>query len=163
MTEIERIARLLEKTFDKQPWYGSSIMEILLRVDPEKAIVREGDIHSIIELVLHMVSWRKFTTQRLLGDTEFEVTDEANFPKPTSWKDALDQLHQSQGALLAAVKQFPESRLAELVPSKTLKYTYYTLLHGIIQHDIYHLGQMALLQKLATRQMGASQIVATKI
>jgi uncharacterized damage-inducible protein DinB len=152
MTEIDRIVRLLEKTFDKQPWYGSSIMEILLRVDPEQAIIRQGDTHSIIELVLHMVSWRKFTTQRLLGDTEFEVTDEANFPKPTTWKDAIDQLHQSQEALLMAVKQFPENRLAELVPSKILKYTYYTLLHGIIQHDVYHLGQIALLQKLTARQ-----------
>jgi uncharacterized damage-inducible protein DinB len=152
MTEIDRIVRLLKKTFDKQPWYGSSIMEILLRVDPEQAIIRLGDTQSIIELVLHMVSWRKFTTQRLLGDTEFEVTDEANFPKPTTWKDAIDQLHQSQKALLMAVKQFPENRLAELVPSKILKYTYYTLLHGIIQHDVYHLGQIALLQKLTARQ-----------
>jgi uncharacterized damage-inducible protein DinB len=163
MTEIDRIARLLEKTFDKQPWYGCSIMEILSRVESEQSTMRQGDTHSISELVLHMASWRKFATQRLMGDAEFEVTDEANFPMATTWKDALAQLHQSQEALLAAVKQFPENRLAELVPSKTLKYTYYTLLHGIIQHDVYHLGQMALLQKLATRQMGASQIVATKI
>jgi uncharacterized damage-inducible protein DinB len=153
MTEIDRIVRLLEKTFDKQPWYGSSIVEILSRVDPEQSTVRQGETHSIIELVLHMTSWRKFATQRLMGNAEFEVTDEANFPNPTNWKDALDQLHQSQEALLAAVKQFPENRLIELVPSKILKYTYYTLLHGIIQHDVYHLGQIALLQKLTTRQI----------
>jgi uncharacterized damage-inducible protein DinB len=153
MTEIERIARLLEKTFDKQPWYGSSIMEILSRVESEQSTMRQGDIHSISELVLHMASWRKFATQKLIGDAEFEVTDEANFPKSTTWRGALDQLRQSQEALLVVVKQFPENRLAELVPSKTLKYTYYTLLHGIIQHDVYHLGQIALLQKLTTRQI----------
>jgi uncharacterized damage-inducible protein DinB len=99
-----------------------------------------------------MISWRKFATQRLIGDAEFEVTDEANFPKAITWKDALNQLHQSQEALLAAVKQFLENLLAELVPSKTLEYTYYTLLHGIIQHDVYHIGQIALLQKLTARQ-----------
>jgi uncharacterized damage-inducible protein DinB len=153
MSEIDRIVRLLEKTFDKQPWYGSSIVEILSRVDPEQSTVRQGETHSIIELVLHMTSWRNFATQRLMSNAEFEVTDEANFPNPTNWKDALDQLHQSQEALLAAVKQFPENRLIELVPSKILKYTYYTLLHGIIQHDVYHLGQIALLQKLTTRQI----------
>ncbi len=151
MNEIDRIVRLLEKTFDKQPWYGSCIIEILSRVDSEQAIFRQGDSHSIIELVMHLISWRKFVTQRLMGDAEFEITDELNFPKPTNWKDALDQLHQSQELLVAAVKQFPENRLTELVPSKTLKYTYYTLLHGIIQHDIYHLGQISLLQKLAPR------------
>lgn len=151
MNEIDRIVRLLEKTFDKQPWYGSSIIEILSRIDSEQAIVRQGDSHSIIELVMHMISWRKFVTQRLMGNAEFEVTVEANFPRATTWKDALDQLHQSQEALLAAVKQFPENRLVELVPSKILKYTYYTLLHGIIHHDIYHLGQISLLQKLAPR------------
>jgi uncharacterized damage-inducible protein DinB len=149
MTEIDRIVRLLEKTFDKQPWYGSSITEILSSVNPEIATVRHGDTHTITELVLHMISWRKFATQKLIGDAEFDITDETNFPKPIAWKEAINQLHQSQVALVEAVKQFPPEGLSELVPSKKQKYTYYTLLHGIIQHDIYHLGQIALLKKLA--------------
>jgi uncharacterized damage-inducible protein DinB len=153
MTEIDRIARLVEKSFDKQPWYGSSIMEILSTIDAETATTKQGDTHTIIELVLHMASWRKFVIQRLKGDAAYEINDEMNFPNATTWSDAVDQLHQSQRELIEATKQFPADRLSELVPSNTMKYTYYTLLHGIVQHDVYHLGQIALLRKLTVRQI----------
>lgn len=75
--------------------------------------------------------------------------DEMNFPAGGRWEETVAHLRESQQALLEAVRIFPEERFGELVPSKTQKYTYYTLLHGIIQHDIYHLGQIAILKKLA--------------
>jgi uncharacterized damage-inducible protein DinB len=159
MTEIDRIARLLEKTFDKQPWYGCSITEILSRVNEQTASANHGQPHTITQLVLHMATWRKFATHRLLGDTEFDVTDEANFPTPTTWADAVNTLHQSQEELVKAVKQFPVDRLNELVPSKRQKYTFYTLLHGIIQHDVYHLGQIALIQKLTIHQSSEGKLI----
>ena len=146
-TENERIVRLLEKTFDKQPWYGSSIMQVIKDVKPEITESRQGGAHSIIELVQHMISWRIFATKRLLGDTSYEVSEEMNFPKSITWEAAIKNLRSSQQALVEATKNFPDHRLGELVPSKTQKYTYYTLLHGIIQHDIYHLGQIAYIQK----------------
>jgi uncharacterized damage-inducible protein DinB len=159
MTEIDRIVRLLKKTFDKQPWYGCSITEILSRVDEQTASVNHGQPHTITQLVLHMASWRKFTTHRLLGDAEFDVTDETNFPKSTAWADAVNALHKSQEELVAAVKQFPVDRLNELVPSKRHKYTFYTLLHGIIQHDVYHLGQIALIQKLTIDHSNEGKLI----
>jgi uncharacterized damage-inducible protein DinB len=94
-----------------------------------------------------MCSWRIFTTKRLSGDNLFEVTDQLNFPTPGTWKDALQQLEQCQKELLAAASQFPDDRLGELVPSKTQKYTYYTLFHRVTHHDIYHLGQIAILKR----------------
>ncbi|MBI3218300.1 MAG: DinB family protein [Bacteroidetes bacterium] len=148
MTEMDRITRLLEKTFDQQPWYGSSIMEILKTVNPLMVNQRSGDTHTIAELVEHMISWRTFTTKRLQGDAEFQVNDTANFPVSPSWEDTIKRLHQSQEELVKAAKLFPEERLNELVPSNQFRYTFYTLLHGIIQHDVYHLGQIALLKKV---------------
>lgn len=145
-TEIERITRLLEKTFDKQPWYGPSIMEVL-QMDPATAESRYGTAHTIIELVRHMTSWRVFVTKRLQGDNGYEVSDELNFPKMGTWEEALRNLQRSQQALVEATKKFPEGRLGELVPYKTNKYTYYTILHGIISHDIYHLGQISYIKK----------------
>jgi len=145
--EIDRIVRTIEKTFDKQPWYGSSIMEILKDIPPEIVSKKIGQTHSIIELVLHMASWRTFVTKRLSGDDEFQVGEENNFPKPGKWEDAVTELNESQRELIAAAKKFPEEKLGDLCPSKVHKYTYYTLLHGITQHDVYHLGQIALLKK----------------
>jgi uncharacterized damage-inducible protein DinB len=145
-TETERIVRLLEKTFDKHPWYGSSIMEVL-DMDPAIAIKRIGNGHTIIELVRHMTSWRMFATKRLQGDDAFEITEEMNFPKTGTWEEALMNLRNSQSDLVGAAKNFPEGRYGELVPSKSQKYTYYTLLHGVLHHDIYHLGQIAYIRK----------------
>jgi uncharacterized damage-inducible protein DinB len=149
MTEIDRIVRLLEKTFDKQPWYGDSILKILSQIDSETAAAKHGSAHTIIELVLHMASWRQFAIQRLKGNAAFDITDETNFPIPTTFEKAIHELKESQQELVQAIIEFPIEKLNELVPSSRFKYTYYTLLHGIIQHDTYHLGQIALLQRLS--------------
>jgi uncharacterized damage-inducible protein DinB len=146
-TEIDRIVRLLEKTFDKQPWYGDSMMKTLSGISADIINRKHGPTHSIAELVVHMISWRVFVTKRLQGEDSFQVTDEMNFPKPGSWDAVINDLYASQKALIEVVKIFPESKLNELVPNATHKYTYYTLIHGGIQHDIYHLGQIALLKK----------------
>lgn len=148
--EVSRIARMLEKTFDKSPWYGPPVMSILSEVTPVEANIRTGSSHSIIELVLHMISWRTFAARRLAGDEKFQVAEDMNFPKPGGWKEAVKKLNQSQVELLAAVKAFPDNRLGDLVPSSSHKYTFYTLLHGIIQHDIYHIGQIQLIRKSAS-------------
>jgi uncharacterized damage-inducible protein DinB len=147
--ETERIVRSLAKTFDKGPWYGPSLMDVLNQVKPDQAHLRVGKTHSILELVLHMISWRTFATRRLRGDNTFEVSEQENFPTSSSvtWAEAISRLKKSQEELIAAAAEFPEARLGELVPSKTQRYTYYTLLHGINQHDIYHLGQISLLLK----------------
>lgn len=145
--EISRIVRMIEKTFDKSPWYGTSIMSGLSDVTSAQASQHLRQSHSIIGLVLHMVSWRTFAANRLRGNDTFQVSDETNFPLDSDWAEALKKLRQSQEELVAAAKDFPDSRLGELVSSKTQKYTYYTLLHGIIQHDIYHLGQIQLIRK----------------
>jgi uncharacterized damage-inducible protein DinB len=145
-TETARIVRLLEKTFEKHPWYGSSILEVL-NLDPALASQRHGSGHSILELVRHMTSWRIFATRRLLGDNQFEITESLNFPEGGTWEEAIQQLKESQQLLVEAAKNFPDNRLGELMPGKTQKYTFYTLLHGILHHDIYHLGQIAMLKK----------------
>lgn len=144
--ETERIVRLIEKTFDKHPWYGPSIMEVF-NMEPVAASARIGKGHSIIELVRHMTSWRIFATKRLQGDFIFEIDEGMNFPNPGSWDEALAALRESQTALVHAARNFPEDRFDELVPSKTQKYTYYTLLHGIVHHDIYHLGQISYIKR----------------
>ena len=147
MGEIDRIARLLNKTFNKGAWYGPTVREVLAQVTPELAHVRAGKTHSIVELVLHMTAWRKFAASRLSGNNDFQVSEQANFPsaKSISWEQAVQDLETSQKNLEEAVSNFEEAKLGDLVPATSHKYTYYTLLHGIIHHDIYHAGQIQLL------------------
>jgi hypothetical protein len=43
------------------------------------------------------------------------------------------------------IARVDEKGLAGTVPGK--EHSVYTMLHGIIQHDLYHAGQVALLKK----------------
>jgi len=106
---------------------------------------RISNSHSISELVAHMTTWRNFVTKRLNGDSLYEVSDAENFPLVLDWEQTLRELKESQLNLLAALKAFPESKLFTTVPTR--KYDFYTMLHGIAQHDIYHTGQITLLKK----------------
>lgn len=150
MSEKDRILKLLKKTFDAGAWHGPTVRQVLAKVTPSLAAERVGPSHSIIELVLHMTAWRNFACRRLEGDGAYQVSDEMNFPSPGTWTEALQRLEESQVKLLEAAARFPEERLGELVPSITHKYTYYTLLHGIIHHDLYHIGQIQLILKSAS-------------
>jgi uncharacterized damage-inducible protein DinB len=74
--------------------------------------------------------------------------------KPTAerWQAALTRLQSAHDELIAAVKALPESRLYEATNDTRSAplgtgVSYYVLLHGIVQHDVYHAGQIALLKK----------------
>jgi hypothetical protein len=48
---------------------------------------------------------------------------------------------------MSAVRAFPESRLSDNAPNRD--HSFYVLLHGMVQHDLYHAGQIAILKKAA--------------
>jgi uncharacterized damage-inducible protein DinB len=144
-TEMERIVRQLEKTFQGHPWHGPSITQTLEGLTELQSQQRIGKGHSILELVLHMIAWRTFVCERLEGNDVADVSEELNFPITGQWPQAWQQLQQSQQRLLTNVKNFLIEKLDELVPNR--RYTYYTMLHGVLQHDIYHLGQIIYILK----------------
>ena len=113
-------------------------------------------VHSVWEIVLHMTAWKKEVRRRLSGAPagEPEDGDWPEVPSPTAeaWQAALDRLQQAHDALVAAVRQLPESKLFEPTNDPRNRETgsgvsYYVLLHGIVQHDVYHSGQIALVRK----------------
>jgi uncharacterized damage-inducible protein DinB len=94
-----------------------------------------------------MTSWRKYVIHQLQGAHAYTVTDSMNFPQATDWNKVKAELQENQEELLKAIAAFPAEKLSELVPHPTYRYTYYTLIHGVIHHDIYHIGQISLILK----------------
>lgn len=157
MSEIARIVDQLEREFDGDPWHGSPLEAILEGIDAKRAAARPiAAGHSIWELVLHMTGWKDETTKRLSGAVAC-MPAEGDWPTigdatEERWQQALARLETSHRALLKAVKALPEARLYE--PTNDTRngplgtgVSYYVLLHGIVQHDVYHAGQIALLKK----------------
>jgi uncharacterized damage-inducible protein DinB len=153
MTEAARIADQLRRAFDGDAWHGDSVLEILNGVTAAQAAARPiVHAHSIWELVLHIAAWDGAVLRRV-GGAAVELAGEENFPpvkdtSETAWLMALDKVRRVHAELLSAVSALPDSRLGEMVPGKQgAHYTFYYMLHGVVQHELYHAGQIALLKK----------------
>ena len=154
MTEATRIADQLRRAFGGEAWHGDSVFEILDGVTAAQAAAHPiKNAHSIWELVLHIAAWDGAVLRRM-GGVAVELSDAENFPQvtdasETAWRTALARVRRVHEELVAAVATLPESRLYEMVPGKEgAHYTFYYMLHGVVQHELYHAGQIALLKKM---------------
>jgi uncharacterized damage-inducible protein DinB len=156
-TEIARIVDELQREHDGDPWHGSPLQAILEGIDSTHANARPiPSAHSVWELVLHMTAWKNETGRRLAGAVACMPIEgdwpEVGDPTDKRWHEALARLESAHVNLIAAVKALPENKLYE--PTNDTRsaplgtgVSYYVLLHGIVQHDVYHGGQIAILKK----------------
>ena len=153
-SEAARIADQLRRAFDGEAWHGDSLFEILAGVTAARAAARPiAGAHTIWELTLHVAAWDGAVLRRL-GGAAVSLSDAENFPPVTdasdaAWRKALAQVRRGHVELVAAVASLPDSRLEDMVPGKEgAHYTFYYMLHGVVQHELYHAGQIALLKKM---------------
>lgn len=156
MTEIERIIDELQREHSGEPWHGSPLREILKGLGAAQAAARPiAGGHSIWELVLHITGWKNEVRGRLsgapAGDPEGGDWPPVSDTSDERWRQALAALERAHTELVAEIRRFPESRLWERTNDPREPggegVTYYVLLHGIVQHDVYHSGQIAVLKK----------------
>jgi hypothetical protein len=148
---MKHIADLLDRVGHGDAWHGSSVDAILDGVTARQAVVRPlTEAHTIWELVLHIAVWSRVVARRL-GGTQIDPTPAEDWPSLSettedAWRAAVEDLRRAREELRAALLAFDGHRLDETVPGKT--YSFYVMAHGIIQHDLYHAGQIALLKKV---------------
>jgi len=151
MTETHRINSQLKRAYQGEAWHGPSLRELLADVTAEQAAAKPiADAHSIWELVNHVIAWEQIVKRRLEGETLAEIPDEMNFPpiaapNAEGWQNTLQALETSNKALRDSIRLIDDTKLEEIVPG--MNYSNYFMLHGVIQHDLYHAGQIALLKK----------------
>ena len=151
MAEVERIADQLSRAFEGKAWHGPSVREVLAGVTAEQAARQPlPDAHSIWEIVVHIGVWEAFVRRRLEGEVITDVPPEQDWPpvadtSETAWKRTLEDLERGHQRLRKVISELPESRLSDTVQG--MGYSVYFMLHGVVQHDLYHAGQIALLKK----------------
>ena len=156
MSEIQRILDQLERACEGNAWHGPSVRELLNDISARQAAAKSVPAgHSIWEIVLHMAAWQDVARQRLtgqeIGDEISDLPPQLDWPavpgtSETAWRKAVENLIQSKQQLYKAISQLDDHRLSDPVPGKD--YSVYVLLHGVIQHNLYHAGQIAVLKKL---------------
>lgn len=152
MTETSRILDQLHRAYEGPAWHGPALREVLSGINWQTAANRPiPGAHTIWELVLHLTVWISVPTQRIAGaeiptlppDQDWPAAPE---PSESAWQQALDQLAQAQRNLESEVRTLTDDRLREKVLGE-VPYSIYTMLHGVVQHNLYHAGQIALLKK----------------
>lgn len=155
MSEVERIVDQLKRAFEGEAWHGPSVLATIENITAQQAAARAFDgAHSIWELVLHIAAWESAVLRRLHGDRA-QLPTEEDWPAVVAtsneaWEDAIQELKQGHADLRATIAGLDESRLDEPI-IEGLSSVYVTL-HGIVQHDLYHAGQIAILKKVGCEQ-----------
>lgn len=153
--KIQERTREFKEIFEEKSWYGASVLETLRSVSYPFVNLRLHDqSHSIAELVQHMLNWRMFVVEKLNGNEEFDIELNSKFDWPESfhiedeevWNNLIIKLINSQEEIVEALSLKSEDWLTQKTPGE--QYNNDFLIRGIMYHDIYHLGQIRLINSV---------------
>jgi uncharacterized damage-inducible protein DinB len=157
MTECNRIADQLRRAFTGDPWHGPPILELLAEVTAEQAFERSlPSAHTIWELVVHIDLYVHAAIAAMQGAPMprwYETG--ADWPQVIdtsahAWAATTNGLFSNAERLAQTIESSTDTKLQDAVPGR--EYDFYYLLQGIVQHSLYHAGQIALLKKLKHRE-----------
>jgi len=137
MRPTERYLDQLNKAFGGEAWYGPALRNLLDGVSEEQA--RQHPIegaHSILELVVHIRTWMDVVARRVATAPVTTVEDWSDL-SGTSWANTLEELEHAESRLSDAVARLSDERL-DAVHDEIL---------GVLQHNVYHSGQIVMLKK----------------
>ena len=138
------------------PWYGASSKAIHADISAAEASARPiVGVQNIWETTLHMIAWTEAAASRVRGNAarEPERGDWPPMPDATTelWHETIAQLGAARQELLDALEKVHEEDLYTQVPlaqgTDESRNTRAQTASGLLEHDIYHLGQIALLKK----------------
>jgi uncharacterized damage-inducible protein DinB len=150
MSEINRILDQMDRAFSGEAWHGPDLTQLLSGISSEDASKHPvPGAHSIWELVNHIAAWNTIVQQKSKGEP-VNVTTELDWPpvwevSEVAWKRSLATLVENRTRLRNYVKTVRDDQLDDKVQREN--YSQYVLLHGSVQHDLYHAGQIAVLKK----------------
>lgn len=151
MEDIRLSIDQLRRTLEGNAWHGASLGELLEDVTAAQAAAHPlPEAHSIWELVLHLITWQDAARRRTEGEA-YVPDDDKDWSavvdtSPAAWEAARQALSASTAALRRTLAGLDEPAWHARVPGKP--YSVEFMIWGVVQHNVYHAGQVALLKKL---------------
>jgi uncharacterized damage-inducible protein DinB len=139
--------------YDGDAWLGENLVTKLNDISDANAFRRPlKEVHCVAELVAHIIYWRQSIIKHLEGDTAYagSIKSKENWPgvetlQKAGWDVLYSKLVESQQTIVSLLaKQTATFLSTEYAPGSTYEY----LIAGIIDHDVYHLGQIGLVKKI---------------
>lgn len=149
---IKNLIRQLNEIQEGSLWFDQCFKEKISQLSDDEVFIRpHAQLHSVAEHISHIIEWRKECMLRFQG----KRTDLMN--SPDDWKDNIalcnlgwDNLKnlffESTGTLIKILENEDDSFLEKMF--QDTDYNFHYLIEGIIQHDLYHLGQIGITIKL---------------
>ena len=149
-TEISRIRDQLRRAVLGGAWHGPSVSEAMAALSHEQAWRHLAPgTHSPAELVPHIAAWLDIVRRRFTGQVVTPTTADDWPAVPAgsakAWGECRDRVMHAHAALDDALAGADDGKLAELIPGQDNDIYY--MLHGAVQHCIYHAGQVQLIAR----------------
>jgi uncharacterized damage-inducible protein DinB len=148
VNETQRIADSYRAATIKGAWYGPTLAELLARISPELATTPPVvGVHSVAALLQHLLLWNERVRNTSESNPMPRWEAEKEWAEPAiPWNELVTRWKQSRDLLEEKIRNFPVAELEKQVPGRN--YSYETLLEGIVQHAIYHSGQIAMVSSM---------------
>jgi hypothetical protein len=152
MTEVDRMLDQYDRALTGDAWHGDPVWTILEGISAQQASSRaHPQRHTIWELVAHMTFWETQVYRRL-NNLPDRPTEQLNFPampEPTDthWHATLAAFRRSNVDFRRCVSELDPARLDQ--PARGRDESIYVEVHGVIQHHLYHAGQIVILRGFA--------------
>ncbi|MES2268006.1 MAG: DinB family protein [Bacteroidota bacterium] len=155
----QKLQTALQQVLSHDPWYGPSTYEIIGSVSFDAAYeTPPGSVHNIAGILLHMLGWVHEVTARMQGKPAGEPAG-GDWPDPgqpgeDKWKQLIADFKLANVTLAGIIQNFEAGKWTAPINDERNRelgtgVTYQALIEGLIQHHIYHTGQIALLNRIA--------------
>ena len=153
---IKNIIRQLNEIQDGSLWFDQCFKEKINSLSDTEALTKPiPQIHSVAEHVSHILEWRKECMLRFKGQRTDLMNSQEDWKdnialSKIGWTNLKNLFYESTVTLINAMENqddiFLETRFLDT------EYNFHLLIEGIIQHDIYHLGQIGVTIKLLNQK-----------
>jgi uncharacterized damage-inducible protein DinB len=156
--DLDKLQASLNQVLAHDPWYGPATYDIIDHVSFEAAYEKPpGSVHNIAGILLHMLGWAQEVAKRMGGQTAGEPAG-GDWPDPGTpdegkWKQLIADFKLSNVNLSGIIQKFPDEKWNQPISDHRFSDTgkgvsYQEMIEGLIQHHIYHSGQIALLNRI---------------
>ncbi len=145
---VNKYIKQVNQIYSGRPWYGYSIVARLKKTALSQVCIQPAGMHSVYQQVHHIISWREAVLARLTDKPveQIKIDSEQDWPtnpkniSQAQWNALLKKLETTHNKFVAFLKSKDDSFLDTPYRRSTFEF----LINGIIEHDIYHAGQLGL-------------------
>ncbi|MCE7056759.1 DinB family protein [Algoriphagus sp. AGSA1] len=154
---VEYIIQQLLELQNGKLWMGDNFQRKTDSITEQQAFTKPSlTLHSVAEIVAHLTAWSDDLILKIRDGTgKLQDNDDRNWPdndilKKLGWNEIRRKYQDSISQVIVLLKEKDDSFLTEKYYDQDFKteFDYSFVINGILQHNIYHLGQMGIIIKL---------------